>query len=68
MDAAAAPALGAGGADALEILESLMASLAGTDPAELADEELARRLRVLERVDAVEGRAAGPVPGGVRCP
>ena len=59
MDAAAAPALGAGGADALEILESLMASLASTDPAELADEELARRLRVLERVDAVEAALRG---------
>ena len=59
MDAAAAPALGAGGADALEILESLMASLASTDPAELADEELARRLRVLERVDAIEAAVRG---------
>ena len=45
MDAATAPAPGASGADALEILESLMASLAGVDPAELADEEKARRLR-----------------------
>ena len=59
MDAAAAPAPGAGGADALEILESLMASLAGVDPAELADEEKARRLRVLERVDAIAAAVRG---------
>src|ERR1700733_3281386 len=59
MDAATAPAPGAGGADALEILESLMASLAGVDPAELADEEKARRLRVLERGDAIEAAVRG---------
>ena len=43
----------AGSPDALDLLESLMGSLAGTDPAELAQEEKARRLRVLERVDAI---------------
>ena len=59
MDAATAPAPGAGGADALEILESLMASLAAADPAELADEEKARWLRALERVDAIEAAVRG---------
>jgi hypothetical protein len=56
MDAVTVPA---GPPDALDILESLMASLAGTDPAELADEEVARRLRVLERVDAIEAAVRG---------
>ncbi len=51
MDAATVPG---GQADELDLLETLMGSLAGTDPAELADEEKARRLRVLERVDAIE--------------
>lgn len=55
MDAVAVPA----GADALEILESVMGSLAGTDPADLPDEEKARRLRVLERVDAIEAAVRG---------
>ena len=59
MDAAAAPAPGAGGADALEILESLMASLAGQDAAELPDEVLAESLRALERVDAVGAALRG---------
>ena len=36
-----------------------MASLAGADPAELADEEKARRLRVLERVDAIAAAVRG---------
>jgi hypothetical protein len=55
MDAVTVPA----GADALEILECVMASLAATDPAQLPDEEKARRLRVLERVDAMEAAARG---------
>ena len=59
MDAAAAPAPGAGGADALEILESLMASLAGQDVADLPDEVLAESLRALERVDAVGAALRG---------
>jgi hypothetical protein len=55
MDAAVVPS----GADALGILESLMASLAAADPAELAAEEKARRMRVLERVDAIEAAVRG---------
>ena len=55
MDTGTVPA----GADALEILESVMASLAGTDPADLPDEEKGRRLRVLERVDAIEAAVRG---------
>jgi hypothetical protein len=55
MDRAAVPA----GGDALDILESVMASLAETDPADLPDEEKARRLRVLERVDAIEAAVRG---------
>jgi hypothetical protein len=47
------------GGDALEILESVMASLVDTDPADLPDEERARRLRVLERVDAIEAAVRG---------
>ena len=46
-------------ADALEILESVMGLLAGTDPGELTEEEVARRLRVLERVDAIEAAVRG---------
>lgn len=55
MDAVTVP----DGADALEILESMMGLLAQTDPAELAEEDLARRLRVLERVDAMEAAVRG---------
>jgi hypothetical protein len=55
MDAETAPP----GADALALLESVMASLAGQDPAGLPDEEKARRLRVLERVDAIEAAVRG---------
>jgi hypothetical protein len=47
------------GGDALEILESVMASLADADPADLPDEEKARRLRMLERVDAIEAAVRG---------
>jgi hypothetical protein len=47
------------GADALALLESVMASLAAQDPAGLPDEEKARRLRVLERVDAIEAAVRG---------
>jgi hypothetical protein len=50
VDAVTVPA---GSPDALDLLESLMASLADTDPADLAEDELARRLRALERVDAM---------------
>jgi len=56
MDAVTVPA---GSPDALDILESLMGSLAGTDPAALAKEEVARRLLVLERVDAIEAAVRG---------
>ncbi|MGH3192460.1 MAG: DUF222 domain-containing protein [Streptosporangiaceae bacterium] len=55
MDAVTVPA----GADALVILESVMRSLASADPAELPDAEVARRLRVLERVDAIEAAVRG---------
>ena len=55
MSAMAVPA----GADEMELLESLMGSLADTDPGQLADEEKARRLRVLERVDAIETAVRG---------
>ena len=55
MDTGTVPA----GADALEILESVMASLAATNPADLPDAEKARRLRVLERVDAIETAVRG---------
>src|SRR5579863_9494925 len=54
-----ATTLGADGADALDVLESVMACLAVQDPAALPDEEKARRLRVLERVDAVEAAVRG---------
>ena len=47
MCTAAAPA---GPADKLDLLESLMRSLASADPAGLAEAEVARRLRILERV------------------
>jgi len=57
MDAETVPA----GADALAVLESAMASLAATDPAGLPDEEKARRLRVLERVDAIGAAVRGRV-------
>jgi len=53
--------VGPAGADELEILESTMASLAATDPADLPDEEKARRLRVLERIDAIEAAVRGPL-------
>ena len=56
MDAVTAPA---GPPDALDILEFAMAALARTDPADLADEEKARRLRILERVDAIEAAVRG---------
>jgi hypothetical protein len=49
----------AGEADELDLLQTLMGSLAGTDPTELAPEEVARRLRVLEQIDAMGAAARG---------
>jgi hypothetical protein len=49
----------AGQADELDLLETLMGSLASADPAQLPEEERARRLRVLERVDAIEAAVRG---------
>jgi hypothetical protein len=49
----------AGEADELDLLQTLMGSLAHTDPTELAPEEVARRLRVLEQVDAMGAAARG---------
>jgi hypothetical protein len=62
-----------GGADELEVLESVMSSLAGVDPAQLPEAEAARRLRVLERVDAIEAASAaacwrGSTPRTGMCP
>ena len=56
MCTAAAPA---GQADELDLLQALMRSLAATDPAGLAGAEVARRLRVLEQVDAMGAAARG---------
>jgi len=56
MCTAAAPA---GPADKLDLLESLMRSLASADPAGLAEAEVARRLRILERVDALGAAIRG---------
>ena len=56
MCTAAAPA---GQADELDLLQALMRSLAVTDPAGLAGAEVARRLRVLEQVDAMGAAARG---------
>jgi hypothetical protein len=56
MCTAAAPA---GSPDELDLLESVMWSLAGTDPAGLDQAEVARRLRVLERVDAIGAAVRG---------
>jgi hypothetical protein len=56
MCTAAAPA---GQADELDLLQALMRSLAGTDPAGLDQAEVARRLRVLERVDAIGAAVRG---------
>jgi Domain of unknown function (DUF222) len=56
MCTAAAPA---GSPDELDLLESVMGSLAGTDPAGLDQAEVARRLRVLERVDAIGAAVRG---------
>ena len=49
----------AGEADELDILESVMGSLAGADPAGLGEQEVARRLRVLEQVDAIGAAVRG---------
>ena len=45
--------------EALDMLESAMGFLAGVDPASLPGAELARRLQVLERTDAVEAAVRG---------
>ncbi len=52
-------AVPAGDDEALDMLESLLGSLAGADPAELPAEILARRLRALERADAVGAALRG---------
>jgi Domain of unknown function (DUF222) len=49
----------AGQADELDLLQMVMRSLARTDPAELPDAEKARRLRILEQVDAIEAAVRG---------
>ena len=49
----------AGEADELDLLQALMGSLAATDPADLPEEEVARRLRILEQVDAIEAAVRG---------
>ena len=49
----------AGEADELDLLLTLMGSLAGAGPTELTPEEVARRLRVLEQVDAMGAAARG---------
>jgi len=49
----------AGEADELDLLQTLMGSLAATDPAGLPEEEVARRLRILEQVDAIEAAVRG---------
>jgi len=56
MDAAA---VSAGQADELDFLQMVMRSLAAADPAELPDAEKARRLRVLEQVDAMGAAVRG---------
>jgi uncharacterized protein DUF222 len=56
MSAVAVPA---GQADELDRLQALMRSLAAADPAGLTDEEKARRLRVLEQVDAIGAAVRG---------
>ncbi len=52
-------AVPAGEADELDLLQTLMGSLAGADPAGLGEQEVARRLRVLEQVDAIEAAVRG---------
>ena len=49
----------AGEADELDLLQTLMGSLASTDPTQLPDEEVARRLRILEQVDAMGAAVRG---------
>ena len=49
----------AGEADELDLLQTVMGSLASANPTELAQEEVARRLRVLEQVDAMGAAARG---------
>jgi hypothetical protein len=49
----------AGEADELDLLQTVMGSLASANAAELAPEEVARRLRVLEQVDAMGAAARG---------
>src|SRR5579863_7993157 len=47
------------GADEVEVLEAVMASLAAADPAGLPEAEVARRLRALERADAMGAAVRG---------
>jgi hypothetical protein len=49
----------AGEADELDLLQTLMGSLASTDPTQLPEEEVARRLRILEQVDAMGAAVRG---------
>jgi Domain of unknown function (DUF222) len=49
----------AGEADELDLLQTLMASLASTDPTQLPEAEVARRLRILEQVDAMGAAVRG---------
>ena len=51
--------LPAGEADELDLLQTLMGSLASTDPTQLPEAEVARRLRVLEQVDAMGAAVRG---------
>ena len=48
-----------GEADELDLLQTLMGSLASTDPAQLPEAEVARRLRILEQVDAMGAAVRG---------
>jgi hypothetical protein len=49
----------AGEADELDLLQTLMGSLASTDPTQLPEAEVARRLRILEQVDAMGAAVRG---------
>ena len=49
----------AGEADELDLLQTLMGSLASTDPTQLSEAEVARRLRIMEQVDAIGAAVRG---------